>query len=76
MNEVISLPRAATGSRAPARRRHALAVSIYAIAAVNAAVIVWLWIHGGNLQVESTGDAFTSIGRLTGLLSAYLALLR
>jgi predicted ferric reductase len=76
MNEVISLPRAATGSRAPARRRHALAVSIYAIAAANAAVIVWLWIHGGNLQVESTGDAFTSIGRLTGLLSAYLALLQ
>jgi predicted ferric reductase len=37
---------------------------------------VWLWVHGGNLTDKSTGDVLTSIGRLTGLLSAYLALLQ
>ncbi len=43
----------------------------------NAAVIVWLWWHGGNVTgVHSTGDLFTSIGRITGLLSAYLALVQ
>ena len=39
-------------------------------------VIVWLWIHGGNLHPTSTGELLTSIGRITGLLSAYLALLQ
>jgi predicted ferric reductase len=37
---------------------------------------VWLWIHGGNLDVHSAGDVLTSIGRLTGLLSAYSALVQ
>ena len=44
--------------------------------AANAGVIVWLWIHGGNLRPHSTGEAFTSVARITGLLSAYLALLQ
>jgi predicted ferric reductase len=39
-------------------------------------VIVWLWVHGGNLASSSTADVFTSVGRITGLLSAYLALLQ
>ena len=77
MNEVISLRRAVTTRHAhPARRRRAVAAAVYAIAAANAAVIVWLWIDGGNLGAKSTGDVFTSIGRITGLLSAYLALLQ
>jgi predicted ferric reductase len=42
----------------------------------NAAVIVWLWVHGGNLDLHSTGDWLTSFARLTGLLSAYLALVQ
>jgi predicted ferric reductase len=43
----------------------------------NAAVIVWLWFHGGNVaDVHSTGDALTSIARITGLLAAYSALLQ
>ncbi len=37
---------------------------------------MWLWAHGGNLHAKSTGDVFTSIGRITGLLSAYLALIQ
>ncbi|MBV8478946.1 MAG: ferredoxin reductase family protein [Actinobacteria bacterium] len=42
----------------------------------NAAGIVWLWAHGGNLSPKTTGDVLTSIGRITGLLSAYLALIQ
>ncbi len=42
----------------------------------NAAVITWLWVHGGNITDKSTGDILTSIGRITGLLSAYLALIQ
>jgi predicted ferric reductase len=42
----------------------------------NAAAIVWLWVHGGNVTAKSSGDVLTSIARLTGLLSAYLALIQ
>jgi predicted ferric reductase len=42
----------------------------------NAAGIVWLWIHGGNLTTRSGGDMLTSVARITGLLSAYLALIQ
>ena len=43
----------------------------------NAAAIVWLWWHGGNVtHVRSTGDLLTSIARITGLFAAYLALLQ
>src|ERR1700742_4212308 len=39
--------------------------------------IAWLWWHGGNVVgVHRTADVFTSIGRLTGLESAYLALIQ
>jgi predicted ferric reductase len=77
MDEVIPLTRSAwsTRTRSMLRRRAAAAV-VYAIAAANAGIIVWLWIHGGNLHSDSTGDLFTSIGRITGLLAAYLALLQ
>jgi predicted ferric reductase len=49
---------------------------IWALVFANAALIVWLWIHGGNLAVHTTGDLLTSLARLTGLLGAYLALLQ
>jgi predicted ferric reductase len=49
---------------------------IWAVVLGNAALIVWLWIHGGNLTVPTTGDLLTSLSRLTGLLGAYLALLQ
>jgi predicted ferric reductase len=40
------------------------------LGAANAAAVVALWVHGGGLHA----DALTSLGRLTGLLGAYLAL--
>ena len=63
------------------RRRKALlrrsgALLLALLVAGNAAAIVWLWVHGGNLHPHSTGDLLTGIGRLTGLLGAYLALIQ
>ena len=60
----------------PRLRCVALAAVVWGFIFGNAAVIVWLWVHGGNLTVHSTGDLFTSFARITGLLSAYLALLQ
>lgn len=55
----------------------AAAWAVWLIVAVNAAVIVWLWLHGGGISaVHGLGDLWTSIGRITGLLSAYLALVQ
>jgi len=74
---LIQRSRAASllGAR-PLRRATALAF-IWAIVLGNAAVIVWLWYHGGNVtDLHSAGDVLTSIARITGLLSAYLALLQ
>ena len=49
----------------------------WAVLLGNAAAIVWLWYHGGNVtHVKTTGDLFTSIARITGLLGAYLALVQ
>jgi predicted ferric reductase len=43
----------------------------------NLVAIVWLWWHGGNVAgVHSTGEALTSVARITGLLGAYGALLQ
>lgn len=59
------------------RRRPRLAVTIGLAVVVNAAVIVWLWLNGGGVSgVHGLGDLSTSVGRITGLLSAYLALLQ
>ncbi len=58
-------------------RRRALGLTaVWAVVLGNTAAIVWLWIHGGNLTLRSSGDVLTSIARLTGLLSAYLALIQ
>jgi len=47
------------------------------IVIANALAIVWLWVYGKNISgVHGWGDLWTSIGRLTGLLSAYLALIQ
>jgi predicted ferric reductase len=72
----VGPPRAAaTPSRRAVQRALGLAV-VWAIVLANAGVIVWLWVHGGNLTDKSTGDVLTSIARITGLLSAYLALIQ
>jgi predicted ferric reductase len=64
---------------ATARRRRverAQSAGVLAFLTANAAVIVWLWVHGGNLDIRTTGEWLTSAARLTGLLSAYLALVQ
>src|SRR5580765_477508 len=58
------------------RGRAAGLVLVWAVVLGNTAAIVWLWVHGGNLTLRSSGDVLTSIARLTGLLGAYLALLQ
>jgi predicted ferric reductase len=58
-------------------QRAAVQAVLWLVAGGNAAAIVWLWLHGGGVaHVRSTGDLLTSVGRLTGLLGAYLALIQ
>jgi predicted ferric reductase len=69
---------------APVRRnvrsrvvRAAIGVGVWTFLLGNPAGLVWLWWHGGNVtNVHTTGEALTSAARLTGLLSAYLALIQ
>jgi predicted ferric reductase len=47
------------------------------VVAVNAGVIVWLWYrNGGVSSVHGWGDLWTTIGRITGLLGAYMLLVQ
>ena len=66
--------------KARTRRRGIRSVAAWVIWAVvlgNGAAIVWLWIRGGGISgVHTTGQFLTSIGRITGLLGAYSALLQ
>jgi predicted ferric reductase len=71
---IDSLPAART--RAARLPRAASLALVVLVVVGNAAAIVWLWWHGGNAHPKTTGDVLTSIGRLTGLLAAYLALLQ
>ncbi len=72
-----SLARMVPGSRGFDVRRAALASVIWMVVLANGGVIVWLWWNGGNVTgVHTTGDIFNSVGRLTGLLSAYSALIQ
>ena len=57
--------------------RLAVGIAVWTFLIGNAVGLVWLWWHGGNVtQVHTTGEALTSAARLTGLLSAYLALIQ
>ncbi len=77
MDDVVAIDSSTRSARrSPSLGRQAAAVAVYVVVAGNAAVIVWLWVHGGNLQPATAGEALTSLGRLTGLLAAYLALLQ
>lgn len=43
----------------------------------NGAFIVWMWLHGGGISgVHGRAEAFTSLGRITGLIGVYLALVQ
>jgi predicted ferric reductase len=67
---------AALRPRRPLNRR-AVAVALWMIVAVNGGLIVWLWLHGGGISgVQGSADLFTSIGRITGLVAVYLALIQ
>jgi predicted ferric reductase len=58
-------------------RRAASAVALTLIVVGNGAAIVWMWLHDGGISgVHGRPEAFTSLGRITGLLGVYLALLQ
>lgn len=56
----------------PRRRIEGFDLSL--LAAANAVVVVGLWWRQGGPDVHDAAGALTSLGRLTGLLGAYLAL--
>jgi predicted ferric reductase len=61
-------------SRVPA---WAVAGGVWTVFGANAAAIVWLWLHGGGITgVHGAADLWTSLGRITGLLGTYLALVQ
>jgi len=79
MEMVAESPETTLSAHRPRSSRYRVvsAWTFWAILTVNAVVIVWLWVYGKNISgVHGWGDAWTSIGRLTGLLSAYLALIQ
>jgi cytochrome bd-type quinol oxidase subunit 2 len=66
----------ATHTRARAVRL-AIGIAVWTFLLGNAAGLVWMWWHGGNVtKVHTTGEALTSAARLTGLMGAYLALIQ
>ncbi len=72
MDDAVALePSARSARRAPSLGRQAAAAVVYAVVAANAAVIVWLWVHGGNLALRHRRrGAARASGRITGLLCA------
>src|SRR2546430_2168752 len=73
----LGSPRLAAPARPRERRRLATSALIWAFVAGNAAVMVWLWVHGGNLSDDlSAGALLTGLPRIPGLLGAYSALLQ
>src|SRR4051812_39335368 len=75
MAEAGATLRLLTLTRLRGRRVPALTV-FFSLNALNFAVITWLWVHGGGLQLSTWDDRWMSIGRVTGLWSAYLALVQ
>src|SRR5436305_10282759 len=75
MSELVALEPRVGAIPLPRRRALALAL-VWTIVLANAAAILWLWAHGGNLTDRTTGELLTSVARITGLLSAYTALLQ
>jgi predicted ferric reductase len=58
-------------------RRPASAGLALTLLAGNAAVMVLLWLHGGGITgLHGSADLWTSIGRITGLIGAYGALIQ
>ena len=75
----LALPTPAPARSRARRRAHTLvfAIAVWAVVAVNAGVVTWLWLRGGGVSaVHTWGDLATSTGRVTGLLGAYFALVQ
>jgi predicted ferric reductase len=73
----LESPRLSALARPRSGRRLATASAVWVLVAGNAALMVWLWVHGGNVSDDlSTGELLTSLARITGLLGAYSALLQ
>ena len=73
----LDSPRVSSLSRSRAGRRLATSTAVWAFVAGNAALMIWLWVHGGNVSDDlTTGELLTSLARITGLLGAYSALLQ
>ena len=59
------------------RYRQATAAVVWLFLLGNLAGSIWLWIDADGLSAtSSTGDTLTSIGRITGMVGAYLALVQ
>jgi predicted ferric reductase len=66
---------AATLTRVPAARRRIAAWGLAALAAANAVAVVSIWWgSGGPDDVDDAGTLLVALGRIGGLLGAYLAL--
>ena len=81
MGNVSEVAIARAASEAPSRRRthmrRAVGLAVVWIFVLgNTAGIFWLWANGGNLSTTTTGEGLTSVARITGLLSAYMALIQ
>jgi len=75
----VAVPRASTAAQArprPAARRALGLAVVWTLVLGNGSAIFWLWANGGNLSGRTTGEALTSVARITGLLSAYMALIQ
>lgn len=72
----VAIARATGAATRPRVNRSAGIALVWTIVLGNAGGIVWLWANGGNLHAATTGEALTSVARITGLLSAYLALIQ
>ena len=77
----VALPRST--QRAALRRpwtpayRRATAFALWLVILGNGATSVWLWVDAGGLSsTASTGDILNSVGRVTGMVGAYLALVQ
>jgi hypothetical protein len=77
MTEVALGAAASRVAAAGGSQRRLSAAVLWLVAAANGGVVVWLWVHGGGISaVHSASDAWTSAGRLTGLLAVYPALVQ
>ncbi|HEX6506993.1 MAG TPA: ferric reductase-like transmembrane domain-containing protein [Chloroflexota bacterium] len=67
-----------TATRVPSETaRLRLAIVVSAIVVANVAVIIWLWLRDGGITgIHDTASLLTSLGRITGLLGAYLLLIQ